>query len=626
MEMMLVLLPVLLLMVSACPELPHEDLTCFSDYNRNITCIWNHSYPSDRPDAVCTLHAWNQSFGYANSCKLEPVDGSRPALAKCSVVFEHEWTFQSFHLVNISVSCDATRRRESILYQPSCHIKLSPPPKPDINRTVVHWRPQAVEHRRLRSALYQTELQWRVGDGPWPVRAHHKECRWNCDWMTPLPDELKLAEKFDVRVRVKIDKPRYKSVWSDWSPVASWVSPNGRATPTPPNVSQVVLVTSACAVSFLLFLILFKIDKTTWVYIVKKIRGRPLPNPGKSFLQDGEFQNWLGPHFTSESFHSFLKPVEIVSVEVTSLVDAVGPGGLEATLRKTIRSKLIDELTTPSFSNPMYSHLSPVAAPVLLTAGNLEACDSDAPYGPVGCHVEGQQEQDVGEAGGRRDAVLRWFSEGNTSNSETIPVISDYKNTEKPQLEHPRLQSVDSGLGSSGPFGHDSLEDDSIDLTDDQSEGSDGGQGTDGDVQKLLRTGGGFNAIQVCSGYKVLKIDPDRPDLQDHQDHKDYQDHQNHQDPPDDQYLPSLDSGISSGEQVSQEEELDSSDFLFPPVGAPFRLLAGSSFAQVGSGSRGRPLPGHILATIALASADSSLAPSGDGYMPVRQEQTLQHA
>lgn len=33
------------------------DLTCYNDFNRNITCVWNSTYVLDHADTLCTIHA-----------------------------------------------------------------------------------------------------------------------------------------------------------------------------------------------------------------------------------------------------------------------------------------------------------------------------------------------------------------------------------------------------------------------------------------------------------------------------------------------------------------------------------------------------------------------------------------
>lgn len=318
---------------------------------------------------------------------------------------------------------------------------------------------------------------------------------------------------------------------------------------------------------------------------------------------------------------SFLKPVDIVSVEVSSAVDAVLPNSPEAALQEKMRVESSYESTSSSFSNPSYSQLSPPLAHVsLLTAGNLKPCNADSPYGPVSSQGEGRKaEEDKDDES--REEVRKLLSEGN-SNKEPMPVISDYEKVEKPQMERFRLQSLDSGVCSGEEVSQESLEVDSINVSDEDPEGKEeetqGEDRKEVDFQKLLKGIGGVfdkGSIQVCSGYEqVQRPQGDTPELN------------------------SLDSVISSGdeEQASQEESLEdavqpaeSTSLLFsPPLHSSALACALPSFtplplnfsAAALSPDLG-PLPIQMLGRMALLSTSGPVEPSGDGYMPVRQEQ-----
>nr|XP_046229174.1 uncharacterized protein LOC124050547 [Scatophagus argus]XP_046229181.1 uncharacterized protein LOC124050547 [Scatophagus argus] len=606
----------------SCPSITDKNIICYTDYNHTISCVWNSTHGSDRGDTECTLHAksLNIGYGYNSSCKLEPVDIYRPMMKKCSMTFKTKWivSFQSFHELKIDLSCNDAKQNLNFLYKPACHIKLNPPPVPNINFTTISWLTQDPNHRRITE--FASQLQWKKMDQSWSDPRVNKTCKEKCE--TKLdPDDLIEGERYEARVRVKENK--YVSTWSDWSPTASWVSLIGRqkssATPSPPppppplGIVGGVLGSIACTVMLAFLLIIFRTDKT-WIYIVKRIRGPPLPNPGKSFLQNVTFQS---PHFTKESFHSFLNPVEIVPVEVTSTLDGVAPIGLEATLLEKMRSESSHDSTSSSFTNPIYSQLSPPAPVLTFTVGNLEACVADTPYGPVGCQCEDKNaEQDMGEVRGKEVEILQLFSKC-SNNSKPTPVISDYEKVEKPQVERFRLQSLDSGVCSGEEVSQESLEADSINVTDcndeepEIKEEKEGGNGKEIDFKKLFGTAGRIfdsGSIQVCSGYEqVQKLPADSPEL------------------------PSLDSGISSGgeEQVSQEslEDVDksteSTSLLFPPPPAPFSTACSlSSFTPLPFNFFGAGLgsaQSHVLERIAQMSTNRSMEPSGDGYMPARQ-------
>ncbi|XP_031144895.1 uncharacterized protein LOC116042721 isoform X2 [Sander lucioperca] len=615
-----------------------SDLTCYTDYNSIITCVWNSIYVSDQPDNVCTIQSKGinkRTKFHSSSCNLEPVDVSRPMPKKCSMIYKREGNFQTFDQLSINLSCSPANQSLIITFKPACHIKLDPPRQPGINFTTVSWLSRLTPEPRERITLYSSQLQWKQEDESWSdhsVKIKDTQCEYYCTAELD-PDQMIEDEKYEARTRVKAISEGTESVWSDWSPTTSWRSLIGTPKPTPPPSDPTggVFGIVAAATVFTVFLVVIRIktDKTTWVYMAKRIKGPPLPNPANSFLNDANFQNWLSPYFTSESFQSFFKPVDIVSVEVTSTVDAVAPCGPEAALLEKMRSESSHKSTSSNFSNPSYSQLCPPPPPPppppvsSLTAGNLAPCATDTPYGPVGSQGEGNNAEQDREARGKEVEIRQLLSKG-SNNSEPMAVISDYEKAEKLQVECVRLQRLDSGVCSGEEVSQESFEADNINVTDSHEDGPereeqmDGGNGKEVDFQKLF--GGsvdilGKGSIQVCSGYEqVQKLPADSPELW------------------------SLDSDIGSGgeEQMSQEESLEdidksteSTSLLLPPP--PSSVLSCSlpsftplplNFSGPGLSPALQPLPSHLLERIALMSTNRSVEPSGDGYMPVRQEQS----
>ncbi|XP_071360232.1 interleukin-2 receptor subunit beta-like isoform X1 [Trachinotus anak] len=611
--------------IANCPSLPDKNLTCYNDYNQNITCVWNST--NVHTDAVCTLHAiklnYNSKFAHSIPCDLQPVSTSEPALKKCSLYFKKPYLFFEKDVVSINLSCNSTKKNVTISYRPVCHVKLNPPGKPEINFTTASCFTQVQFNKKL--PYYKVELQWKREDQSWSDSTVTKETDHVLKCTTELnPGDLIQGERYEARVRVHASAPWAKSTWSDWGPTASWVSPVGRTKPPLPlqqlsGVAGSVLGMIIAGAVFALFLavLLMRNDKATWVY--RKIKGSPLPDPGKSFLKDVNFQNWLSPHFTSESFHSLLKQEEIISVEVTSTADAVTMCKKEAALLEKMRIENSYESSSSSFSNPSYSHLCappPVPSP---TTGNLEPCAAETPSGSVGSQgVDKTAEEEREEERKKELEILQLLSKGN--NSEPVQVISDYEKVERHQVERLRLPSLDSGVCSGEEVSQESLEADSISATDSHDEGSEGKEqereGGNGKVDFRMLFGGSGSvfskgSIQVCSGYEqVPKLLPGSPEL------------------------PSMDSGVCSGgeEQMSHEESLEesteSTSFQFPPPLSCTGPCSLPSFPQLPLKFSGTDLsqalepqgPGHILEKIALMSTSRSMAPSGDGYMPVRQE------
>lgn len=171
-------------------------------------------------------------------------------------------------------------------------------------------------------------------------------------------------------------------------------------------------------------------------------------------------QSWLSPHLPGGSLTSFSKPGDVVSMEVTSAVDAVAPCGLEVALSEKLRGE--------SFSNPSYSH----------PAGTLAPCAADTPYAAVGGRDHPAE-------------ISLLLSRGCGS----VPVVSDYERAEEVLVERARLQSLDSGVCSGEEVSQESLEADSINA----AEGEEAAGGGWVDFRKLLAGGG---SVPVCSGYE----------------------------------------------------------------------------------------------------------------------------
>ncbi|XP_029915471.1 interleukin-2 receptor subunit beta isoform X2 [Myripristis murdjan] len=608
-----------------CPSRLHENLECFNDFNNIITCVWNSSEHRDR---LCTVYAKDKESNLRSSCKLTPADASGSAQRKCSMTFSDVYVFTPFDTYSITIRCESLNESViSIDYEIPCFIKLYPPGRPQVNFTSISW--SAEEPRNPSFKVYDFELQWKQCTESWndatTILQNDIQCTSDCQAQL-YEEQLVKDESYDMRVRVKLHDEDYQHAWSDWSPTASWVSPIGKTVqrqPTYPDPWNNPLIIGGAGVvlAICLIVIFFRTKKNTWVYIVKKIKGPPIPDPEKFFQRNGNFQAWLSPQFTSESLHAFLKPVDIVSVEVTNVLDAITPSWPEDALLEKKRWDNSCQSGNSSYSNPSYSKLCP--APLSsLTSGTLEACAPDSSYGPAVGKKEGIKEGMDREEKQREDLeILQLLSKASES-GETMQMSSDYERVEKPQAERCRLHSSDSGMGSfeEEQVSEESLEEaDSISMTDvhgQQQEGMEEMKGNEADLRRLLgdmSCGGGFSkgSIQVCSDYeRVEKLQAERCGLM------------------------SPDSGIGSKgeEQVSQEslEDVDgpmtSEAFWFPPSSA-FRCALPSfttlplNFSSPGLGSVPGPLPGHVLEELALTASTGPIEPSGGGYMPVKGAQ-----
>ncbi|XP_034543283.1 uncharacterized protein LOC117815588 [Notolabrus celidotus] len=388
------------------------------------------------------------------------------------------------------------------------------------------------------------------------------------------------------------------------------VSSLGNTTPDCVNVwmtsfldeSWIISTTVTCAVvlALIMAVITLKRNKTIWIFLITKIKGQPIPNPAKSFLKDVNFQSYLSSRLTN-----LFTPLEITSIEIVSPVKLV-PFKPEAELLEKMKSKSSYDSSNSGFSNPSYAHLgsAPPVSVSLLTAGNLDPCAADTPYGPVCSQSEdkdaGQEREEVRE---KDVKILKLLSNGCNKGNPPL-VISDYEKVEKVQLERSRLQSLDSGVCNGEEPSQESLEADSINVTeshDEINEEREAGKETEGVFQKLF--GGnvdisGKGSIQVCYDYeRVQKLQPDSPELQSLDVNNEIEEHFGHQ------------------ESLEDTDKSSESTNLLPP---PCSFSSVTAMSSNLNGPAFRPAPHCNI--LALMTTRWSLEASGDGYMPKQVE------
>ncbi|XP_041838243.1 uncharacterized protein LOC121637945 isoform X4 [Melanotaenia boesemani] len=591
-----------------CPILPDKNPSCYNDFNNSISCFWNSTLMSDHMGMVCKIYSKSGSVKsrrtkYNASCTLKPVDASKPAIQNCSLIFDNTYIFFSRTVLSLNLSCNHLKDSQIWSYKPGCHIKLNPPAKPNVNFTTVSWSNQ-LTYMRIENC--KSQLQWKKMDQSWndpsvQGRIIPQKCKQ--DYEAQLDSDLLVqGEKYEARVRVRVleNDSSLHGTWSEWSPTESWVSSVGRPKPQSETAVNILNMTAIGLALFglLMIVVFLKTDKTTWIYIGKKITGSPLPNPGKAAI----LQTWLSPNFTYESLSFFFKPLEVIDT-----VDAVKPRRPDVKMG-TENDNL--ESTNSSFSNPSYSDLCtpPVSS---FSPGSLEPCTTDSPYGPVCVQGEGKHTQEYGDVVAEKK-ILDLIFKGNI-NSKSALVISDYERVEKLQLERLRLQSIDSGMCNHEEVSQESMEADSINVSDGHDEGTqekvkEGQHASKLDFQNLFSSIEGISGkqfIQVCSDYEQA------PKLQ-----------------VESSELPSLESGVGSGgeEHESQEENMEEN-----PTETTHLLFAPDSSNAVpcshlfsGSGLKPDlhpPLSHGMFEKLALMSESRLTESYDDSYIPVRQEQ-----
>ncbi|XP_020777785.1 uncharacterized protein LOC110157753 isoform X2 [Boleophthalmus pectinirostris] len=436
-----------------CEPLSIHNLSCYYNYNRRINCEWT----SDTLHR-CIIQGSKTNVHKLSNCTLEPPDQS--GMRRCSLLFNNQ--MKNFDVLSLKLSCDHLSQSLVTSFLVKCHVKLEAPDKPAVNGSSLSWASPKVVQDTLEYELQlmSQEHPW----GSWPENFKCKEqCRAELD-----SGSLVLGGRYSARVRVRMPKQYSRvSEWSDWGPTLSWESTVGEEQKGSGTAGSgtALLGTFAVVVTVILVLtLMFWTSKTNWVYVMKFIKGDPLPSPTPSVLKMG----WKTSPFSSDSFLTFFRPVEIYSsVE------------LLPTPRPPLSPLPDDKLLAPpipslpgqsSFSNPIYSHLCPTAP--------LLPCSADSPYGPhpdpnpdpnPDSNPEPEPNPDLPSHMGELpcpelELLLLLMSQ----QCQEVPV-SDYERVEAVGTleERVRLPSVDSGMGSGEEVSHDSLH-----LMEDQACGS----------------------------------------------------------------------------------------------------------------------------------------------------------
>ncbi|XP_056442145.1 uncharacterized protein LOC130379384 [Gadus chalcogrammus] len=597
-------------------------LKCLCDFNTTISCDWNSSLSAQFPPITAAtscklktekIRPGGVSASYKSECDMRPRDPAHPALRACSLVLPPNLSqgFRHSDKWKIVLDCESVNTT-TIIYRPADYVKLKRPSTPEVNLTAVSLfsevpRLQWIDWRDI-------QLQWIKVGQPWGAQniTMETECKPLCQM------ELTGLEKrgrYQARSRVRPSEAVYKSEWSDWSPVLHWVSAVGTEVSSTTEREFVMqweaLVTAVVgAVVFLsLAIIVCKTDRETWVFMVKKISGPPLPNLDHLLGPEGKSLVWLKPGFPSESHHTLTGLDLISSVEVTSRQSATL--NLRASSKHSRSAPLAQELKAASrYSNPSYPHLllHVEAHP------NLKPCSADSPYGPMGGGAVGEAatggtEEYQGEGGeGRAPSDLNLL---NMIPGAPIGTTGSMKFCK-------RYEEVGEGGGSTAEGGS-------------QGSESQEEEGEESPIEKLLSQGFvrgdiiGQGSLEVCLDYEKvgsLEVCLDYEKVGSPEVCLDYEKVKLLE-----VRAMSPDSGVGSGgeEQVSVES-LEGVDFSLGTKTFTFPPLSGTELRLPGSLIESSPFfPGQgPSSSLSFNSGDgvsmtstTTLLPSSGGYMPV---------
>ncbi|KAJ8363228.1 hypothetical protein SKAU_G00120590 [Synaphobranchus kaupii] len=342
----------LLLLTQPRPSHTHQSLRCLNDYINNITCVWNST--GVPPDTACTLHGQIAgSVPMKETCELEPLNMQNPNLRGCNIVFvgRVRREFNSRSKIQIHVNCDNVTEARTNDYRPRLHIKMNPPGTPDISNYTISWSPGLPLSDMLTDkCIYQ--LQYKQEDQHW------KDIEHILDKKVELNDEvLEKGKSYQVRVRVGVST-RHEGEWSHWSAITSWRSEVGREPLQPGEVigqpaDKWLMIAFGAALLVLLAAISITLPiRYNWVSKV--------PNPSKYFdvlnsTHGGNFQTWLSPVFSAQSFDVLQYSDDISRVEIFNAKDTNAPFEKE---KATVSEQQDVSGQSPSFSN--LSYLFPV--------------------------------------------------------------------------------------------------------------------------------------------------------------------------------------------------------------------------------------------------------------------------
>ncbi|XP_046699561.1 interleukin-2 receptor subunit beta isoform X2 [Silurus meridionalis] len=291
-------------------HLQRTDLSCVNDYIYTITCEWNST--AWLTSRNCTLHSIRDTF-QGKKEKICSLNTTR----SCSVTLSNIISFTTE--IELYVLCNQTWMDGVKSYRPSQHVKLRPPGKLKINRTLLMWSLEANFPEFIKNYLF--ELQVKDKQQSWeevkPIQVYGMSMS--------VANSSMCARECEARIRIKPletkSTDQIRGIWSDWSSVVTWkTSISNTINFSQPEVTGIMV---GFAVLVLILLILTPLS----IYRHKcglKMGCEHIPDPSTYFQpliieHKGNFQAWLGSqHSTSlflpsQSFNCEISPIDEVS-------------------------------------------------------------------------------------------------------------------------------------------------------------------------------------------------------------------------------------------------------------------------------------------------------------------------
>ncbi|XP_028842795.1 interleukin-2 receptor subunit beta isoform X2 [Denticeps clupeoides] len=242
-----------------------QGLTCVNDYNKNVSCMWNASNQPDNGN--CTLHGTINQV--ESNCKLKPLNAPDQSFKACYFILQKTVSFYS--IVNITIKCDGKAFSNIMHYMPKDHIKLHPPGILNCTAGNVTWS----QGTQLTLLITEYEFELQVTKPDKKVTLIPTQQQWMAINSTTLQKESTSSN----------------------------------------NIISLMLGVAIFVLINVILAVIWKSIKGH-CYLRKKDQQMLDLSKDSQGLHSLQFQEWLSPYFTPESFAASVSRDDISPVEV----------------------------------------------------------------------------------------------------------------------------------------------------------------------------------------------------------------------------------------------------------------------------------------------------------------------
>ncbi|XP_027718905.1 interleukin-21 receptor isoform X1 [Vombatus ursinus] len=308
----------------------YQDLTCYTDYIQNLTCILqvDPGHAETSPDLTIE---WNDPYGeleeFANSCSFNRSTYNHTHMQyTCHMNVYKLMSDDEFNVtITDKLSNNSSEGRHFILAQ---SIKPNPP----FNVTVAYfgdynisWKTHYEDPRyyALQNKL-QYELRYKKQEDSWKTQKA-KFIPADLKSVSLLSLEFQKGSVYEIQVRAQPQPSSlYSGVWSEWSPSASFRT-------QPEEEEKTEWSSWVLSISFIVAILAslagWKLTQRLW-----KKMWVLVPNPAPFFqplysAHEGDFKSWVGTSYTISTLNLF--DWGLVSPEVLEVYGGCLTKGIE---------------------------------------------------------------------------------------------------------------------------------------------------------------------------------------------------------------------------------------------------------------------------------------------------------